>query len=250
MPRYKLVLSYDGTRYSGWQIQPNAPSIQGKLQAVLEGILQESAYPVGAGRTDAGVHAHAQVAHFNCEKEPDLRRLFLALNGLLPDDIRAVSVEKVPDEFHSRYSANLKEYHYHICTRPYVSPFLRPYRIHMRTPMDLTLLRDAASQFLGIHDFTTFGNVTRPGTKKRNPIRSIDRLDVIETEDGLRLEFEGPGFLYKMVRNITGCLIRTATGKDDLADIPELFEAKDRRALGMAAPARGLFLVRVGYTDS
>ncbi len=252
MGRYKVTLSYDGTSYSGWQIQPKAPSIQGKLRDALQTALQEEVYPVGAGRTDAGVHALHQVAHFDSEKEIDLEKALLSLNGLLPDDIRVNRIEKTTPDFHARYSSTLKEYHYHICTQPIVSPFRRLYTVQLRYRLDLEAIKEACNLFIGTHDFTTFGNVPRlgEGDKKPNPLRSIDRLDFIETDEGFRLEFQGPGFLYKMVRNITGCLIEVGRGKRSVASIPSLFEAKDRRAMGIAAPARGLFLVNVGFAPT
>lgn len=247
---YKLQLAYDGTNYSGWQIQPNATTIQQHLQDALSIFLGgDKVSVVGAGRTDAGVHALAQVAHFKLENRIDPNRLFLALNGLLPRDIRVKKVEDVPLEFHSQYSAIGKEYHYHLYLNRVMDPFSRFYAWHLLRKLNIPSLVKGAKLFVGKHDFTSFANEPTGGAVAKNPVRTIYRLDVIPTDGGVRLEFEGNGFLYKMVRNIVGTLVDVASGRLTVDDIAAIFEAKDRRQGGQAAPPQGLFLVRVDYPE-
>lgn len=247
---YKLTIAYDGTQYSGWQIQPNGPSIQQSLQEALSSFLGgEIVSVIGSGRTDAGVHALNQVAHFRIEKEPSLNRLMLGLNGLLPHDIRIKKVEIASPQFHSQYSAIGKEYHYHLFLERVMDPFRRLYSWHVLRKLDLSLLREAALLFVGTHDFTSFANEQHAGSAARNPVRMIYRLDVIQSEGGLRLEFEGNGFLYKMVRNIVGTLIDVASMRLDIQNIVSIFEAKDRKKASSAAPPQGLFLARVDYPE-
>ncbi len=245
---YKLTIAYEGTNYSGWQFQVNAPSIQEELQKGLAKLLRKQKVTViGSGRTDAGVHAKRQVAHFHHGDTVDLNLLVLALNGILPKDIRVIEAQVAPDGFHARYSATGKIYHYYIHLGRVMDPFRRNYFAHVYLNFDFSLLRQAAQKFLGTHDFTSFANEAHKGASAKNPIRTLYRLDIIEEENGLHLEFEGNGFLYKMVRNITGLLIDIATGKRRLEEIEEIFQAKDRQKSSKAAPAKGLVLICVKY---
>lgn len=250
MQCYKLTVAYDGTHYSGWQVQPNAPSIQQHLQESLASFLGgECVSVIGSGRTDAGVHALNQIAHFKVEREINPNRLLLGLNGLLPDDIRIKRVELVPIEFHSQYSAIGKEYHYHLYLERIMDPFRRLYCWHLLRKINLNLLHEATSLFVGTHDFTSFANEPHAGSAAKNPVRTIYRLQMCEVEAGLRLEFEGNGFLYKMVRNIVGTLVDVASNRLTLEDVSSIFEAKDRRLAAQAAPPQGLFLVKVNYPE-
>lgn len=244
MARYRLLISYDGTPFVGWQVQPNGVSIQGLIEKGLYRLLGEKIRIVGAGRTDSGVHALGQVAHFDIDEMIDTTLLARQLNGLLPREIRILHCALVLPTFHAQRSATSKEYHYHLWLEREISPFVRLYRHHIRKPCSPPLLREAAQRFVGKHDFATFANV---GSKVTTTERTIFRLDIIPQEGGLRLEFEGDGFLYKMVRNIVGTLVEVATEKRPLEAIETLFAAKDRRATGVAAPPQGLFLVRVDY---
>ena len=247
---YKLTLSYIGTHYSGWQVQTNALSIQHVLQEALKVILRgEEVIVIGSGRTDAGVHAVGQVAHFKSPQELNTQKLLHSLNGLLPLDIRVFKVEKVPLDFHSQRSAIGKEYHYHLYTERVMDPFRRPYCWHLLREIDGALLKNAASVFVGTHDFTSFANEAYAGAAARNPVRTLYRLDCVSISNGYRLEFEGNGFLYKMVRNIVGTLVDVASKKMALEDIAVIFEAKDRKRASQAAPPQGLFLMRVAYPE-
>ncbi len=247
--KYKILLAYDGTQYGGWQVQNNSTAIQALLENALATILRAPIAVTGAGRTDAGVHALGQVAHFTHEESLDLFRTQGSLNGLLPPDIRVLELQTAPEDFHARYSAKSKIYHYHLHLDRVMSPFLRLYRHHVNFPIDLKELRTAAKLFIGIHDFSAFANQASAGAAAKNPIRTITRLDAIPQEGGLRLEFEGDSFLYKMVRNITGTLLDACRGKIDMEQIPEIFASKDRRLAGGVAPPQGLFLVKVNYVE-
>lgn len=248
MPKYKLVLAYDGTAYSGWQIQPNALSIQELVEKAIELIIRNPVRVIASGRTDAGVHARGQVAHFTSPEEIDLRRFFVSMNGLLPRDIRIKEISPVPDHFHAQYSVLKKTYHYHLCLDRFQNPFKRLYSLHVRESLDLIKMEQAAKLFVGTHDYTSFANENHCGRPKSN-VRTIHRLDLIPEEGGIRLEFEGNGFLYKMVRNISGTLIEAARGKKDLEDILALFAAKDRKKTGKAAAAHALFLDHVVFPN-
>ena len=244
---FKLTLSYDGTLYSGWQVQKNAASIQTIIQNSLSTILRHPIGVTGSGRTDAGVHALAQVAHFKTETPFDPHQLLLSLNGLLPLDIRALKVEKVPADFHARYSAQSKIYRYHLHLSPIRNPFKRLYSVHLPYRLDLELMQAATLEFLGTRDFTSFSNEAHRGSASRDAVRTISRIDPCAEEGGIYLEFEADGFLYKMVRNIMGTLIDVSRGKLPLEAIPSIFAAKDRRKASPTAPAHGLFLVQVNY---
>jgi tRNA pseudouridine38-40 synthase len=238
---------YDGTQYSGWQIQPHSLSIQQIVQEAVRLIIKEEVHVIGSGRTDAGVHALQQVAHFRSEQQIALDSFLRSMNGILPKDIRLESVSSAPSSFHAQRSAKGKEYHYFIALGPIVSPFERLYSCHMPQRIDVELFIQAANLFVGTHDFTSFANSAHHGAAAKNPVRTIRRLDVIRRPHGLAIHIEGNGFLYKMVRNIVGMLLEVASGKRPIDDIPRVFAAKDRRIASKAAPARGLFLVKVFY---
>jgi tRNA pseudouridine38-40 synthase len=248
--RFKLTISYDGTNYCGWQVQANGTSIQTLVQKAIETALRHKIDLTGAGRTDAGVHALGQTAHFDSNAPIDPDRLRYSANALLPKDIRIINVEPVADDFHARYWATGKIYHYHLQLDPVTDPMTRLYRTPVYGKFDQTALELAARQFLGTHDFIAFANETHKGTAARDSIRTLKRLDIIEQSGGLRLEFEGDGFLYKMVRNITGTLLDAAAHRRSCQDIAALLQEKNRRLSGPTAPAQGLFLIQVKYQES
>lgn len=243
--KYKIGLAYDGTRYSGWQLQPNSISIQGVVEEALQTLLRTPTRLIGSGRTDAGVHARGQVAHFNTQSTLDPPQFLKALNGMLPHDIRIKELTPTPENFHAQYSALSKEYHYNLWLEKIIDPFYHLYRHHFSySRFSLDLLQEGTRPFIGTHDFASFANV---GGKVISTVRTLSRLDIIPQEGGIRLEFEGNGFLYKMVRNIVGTLLEIALGKRSPSQIPTLFAAKDRRAAPPTAPAKGLFLMKVNY---
>lgn len=245
--RYKLTIAYGGTAYCGWQVQPNGISIQSLIQQALQTALRCPVDCTGSGRTDAGVHARGQTAHFDVSSPVDPARLRLSLNALLPLDIRILSIEPVASDFHARYSALSKIYHYHLHLDSVTDPFVRLYRHQVYNLCDLNRIREAIPQFLGTHDFFSFANDGSRGSASRDSVRTLTRIDIIEQKGGVRLEFEADGFLYKMVRNITGTLLDVASGKLQPGDIPSIFGAKDRRTACSAAPPQGLFLMEVRY---
>jgi len=244
---YKMLIAYDGTHYSGWQFQLNGIGIQAILEEKITLLLSEKVRVVGSGRTDAGVHARGQIANFLCHTQLDMPKFLHSINAMIPFDIRVKSIEVVPEKFHARYHAKGKVYHYHICTDKINNPFQKLYSVHVKYEMNISLLKEAAALFVGKHDFTSFANEAHKGSAAKDPVRTLKRLDVIEVEGGLRLEFEADGFLYKMVRNIVGTMLEVARGKRDISEINPMLEAKDRSKSGRAAPAHGLFLMEVHY---
>lgn len=244
---YKILVAYDGTKYSGWQIQPNATSIQSKIEDAVKIILKKHTRVIGSGRTDAGVHALGQVANFRVSEQVDLYRFLRSINSILPKDIRVKHIEDAPLDFHAQYSATGKIYHYRICLEKVQSPFLRLYTYHLHDKIDIHLLKEASRLFVGTHDFTSFANEAHAGSAQKNPVRTLQRLDIVMEEEGLRLEFEANGFLYKMVRNIVGTLLEVASGKRKIEEILHIMDAKDRKKAGKAAPPQGLCLIKVHY---
>lgn len=247
--KYKITLSYDGTHYSGWQIQPNATSIQSLIQGAIEKITKESVSVTGSGRTDAGVHAENQVAHFSLESMVEPQLLLRSLNGTLPKDIRIKSVETALDTFHARFGAKEKTYEYHICMGPISNPITRNFSHHVRTNLDMEAMKKAASHLQGKHDFRAFANDASKGSAAKSPVKNLTKLEIIETLDGLKFILTSNGFLYKMARNIVGALLAVGSGKITPDQLKEILEAKDRRKAPMAAPAKGLFLKDVLYKD-
>lgn len=244
MTTYRLEIAYVGTNYSGWQIQPNGNSIQEEIEKALKILCPgESIRVIGSGRTDAGVHAKAQVAHFKSIGTVSLH----SLNGLLPKDIRVKKLTPVEDTFHAQISAKRKTYRYQIYLNKIQDPFGAPYHWHVYDPLSIDLIREAARYFVGTHDFTSFANEASTGAAAKNGVRTLFSVEVIERGDWLDLEFTGNGFLYKMVRNIVGTLVEVGRGKIAPDEIPKLFAHKDRRFLSRAAPAQGLFLMSVQY---
>ena len=241
---YKLLIAYDGTEFGGWQVQPNAITIQQRLQEAAEIILRHPITLIGSGRTDAGVHAAGQVAHFKTDEEVDVRRFLASMNGLLPPSIRLQSITPAPLDFHAQYSAVAKTYHYHLCLQRVQDPFKRLYAWHLREPIDLQRLQQGASYLLGTHDFTSFANEAHAGSAAKDPVRTLKRIDLVEEEQGIRLEFEADGFLYKMVRNCVGTLVEIARGKRDPQAIERILQARDRRQAGKAARPGAVSVVR------
>jgi tRNA pseudouridine38-40 synthase len=245
--KYRLTIAYDGTDYGGWQVQRNAVSIQSLIEQSLGTILRAPAAIVGSGRTDAGVHALGQSAHFSTNASIDPKKTLASLNGLLPAKIRILDIVTVPLDFHARYHAVSKIYHYRLHLSQVPDPFKHRYAYHVPHPVDLHRLKKNASQWIGTHDFTSFANEASRGPAAKDAVRTLHRLDVIEESGGVRLEFEGDGFLYKMVRNIVGTLLDICAEKIAEDQIPSILAAKDRKLAGRAAPPHGLYLVEVKY---
>ena len=241
----KLTLSYDGSAYLGWQASNVGVSIEGTLKEVLEKILQQDVQLQAASRTDAGVHAEAQVVNFFLETSRNLEQLHKSLNQLLPKDIRVAAIGNAPENFHPTLDAKGKEYHYRLSLSHVQLPFDRLFAWHYPFPLDLKKMEKAAQFFIGEHDFQAFGNAADP--KPKDTIRTLHRLDIIANAEELRFEIEGSNFLYKMVRNLVGTLVYVGAGKLSLDEAEKLLASKDRTLAGVTAPPYGLLLKKVFY---
>ncbi|MFQ5481205.1 MAG: tRNA pseudouridine(38-40) synthase TruA [Nitrospinaceae bacterium] len=244
MRKFKLLLEYDGTRYHGWQIQPNGLTIQELLQTRLQTITKRKTSVMGAGRTDAGVHAEGQVAHFTSPSRMEPMQFLKALNSLLPCDVVVKAVEEVGPEFHAMYSATQKLYRYCILNRDHPSALRYRYAHYVVAPLKVPPMRRAAAAFLGTHDFAAF---RASGCGARTSVRTLYACSVKKQGDQIIIEVKGSGFLKYMVRNIVGTLIEVGKGRMTLATVKEVLASGDRRRAGPTAPARGLCLVRVMY---
>jgi len=244
MKRLKMTVAYDGTDYSGFQIQPNQVTVQGVIEQALARITGESLQIVGSGRTDAGVHARGQVFHVDTNSSIPLEKWAYILNQHLPDDIVIRQVEEVPPTFHARFDVKQKEYRYCIDNRPVPDVFFHRYADHIRHPLDLEKMRQAARYLLGEHDFTSFCSAK---TWVENKVRTIYQLDVRQEGPFVWVICRGNGFLYNMVRIIVGTLVEVGLHKRDPASIPEVLAARDREQAGKTAPAKGLTMWEVIY---
>lgn len=244
MKTYKLIIGFEGTRFSGWQIQPNSESIQQHLEEALTILLREKTAITGSGRTDAGVHAEGLVAHFKTEQTFDLTKTLRSLNGILPEDIRVFSLEPAPDSFHARYSAKGKIYTYSFYHSHCHDPLIRRTTLFVGCPLDYSLLEQGCRRLEGEHDFAGFQNA---GTPVKDTVRTIFHIKFSQNGPLKTLEFCGNGFLYKMVRNMVGMLLDVAKGKRPLEDIEKVLASKDRRLCSAAAPPQGLCLKQVMY---
>lgn len=242
--RLKLTIQYDGTDLAGWQSQPGERTVQGAIEEAIAGFGSGRVTVHGAGRTDAGVHALAQVAHVDIEKDltPDV--WIRALNVKLPFDIRILRVEPVPELFHARRNAKGKFYRYRAFTGVVLNPFVRRYVAHAPYPHDLDRMRTAAAALVGLHDFEAF-TVTDRDTLTTT--RDLRRLDVDVHGDELWIEAEASGFLRSMVRTVAGTLLAVGDGRMPVEQVFEALATKRRGLAGSTAPARGLTLVRVDY---
>jgi tRNA pseudouridine38-40 synthase len=245
MRTIKLVIEYDGSNYLGWQVQPRGPTLQGILQEQLTRLTGKPVHVIGSGRTDAGVHAAGQVAHFKTESSMDVISFQRALNSLLPEDVVILGVEEVDEGFHARKNPRSKVYEYRILNRDLRSAFHRGYAWHIPQRLDLRAMRKAARSLLGQHDFSAFQST---GSSTRTAVRKITRAEWKKQPDGLlRFEIEATGFLKQMVRAIVGTLVDVGKGKVAVEEFRRILQSKDRRRAGPTAPAHGLFLREVKY---
>jgi len=248
MRNLKLTVAYDGTDFAGWQIQPGAGTVQGTLASAVGRITGEKVLPQGSGRTDAGVHALAQVATFQTDSVIPAANFVIALNDLLPASIRVLSVEEVPADFHPRKSAQVKTYRYRIYREAICPPLLARYVWHYPYPLDENAVREAAPLVEGEHDFTSFAAVDpERGREGISNVRRIFSSDWRREACELIYEVRGNGFLHHMVRNLVGTFLLVGKGTLKPADVIRILEAKDRSAAGATAPASGLYLVNVEY---
>jgi tRNA pseudouridine38-40 synthase len=242
--RYRIDIAYDGTAYGGWQIQPNCCTVQQKIQEALYTLTGQESIVHGSGRTDRGVHASGQVAHFDLS-DPRIQNLRRALNALLPADIRILKLVKTCDDFHARLSARGKEYRYFIWNGEILPPFIRHFRTHVPPELKVEDMRTAASMLEGVHNFKSFA--ANPDRPVQSFVRQIDRIEIKKRGNEVVIAVEGNGFLYKMVRSIAGHLIRVGQGKLNPDSTERILARMQRTAEVETAPSQGLFLWRVLY---
>jgi tRNA pseudouridine38-40 synthase len=247
MPRLRLTVEYDGTDYHGWQRQASAATIQGALEAAITRISGERAVVSGAGRTDAGVHAEAQVAHVDTTSALDPQTWRRALNAVLPADLKVLAVEHAPAGFHARFSTVGKRYRYRLLNRPVASPLERRASWHVAHPLNLAAMRRAASALVGRHDFRTFEGADPTHGDAHDTVCSLARCAIRRQGPIVAIEFEGNRFLKYMVRNIVGTLVEIGLGRRAAGEMSELLASGDRRLAGATAPPHGLTLVEVFY---
>ena len=244
MATFKLTLEYDGSHYAGWQRQQQHPTVQGALEEAIKTVSQVKVTVIGAGRTDAGVHALGQVVSFRTDGTMGAEDWQRALNGLLPSDISVLSAESVADDFHARYSARSKLYEYRILNRPERSAIDRQRAWHVHKPLDLGAMREAAVLLTGCHDFSSFQGSP---TETENPVCDVSRLEIQDKGRFILIQVEANRFLKQMVRAIVGTLVEVGQGKREPQSLKDILEARDRRVAGYTAPAHGLYLIRVDY---
>lgn len=249
--RLRLIIAYDGSAYAGWQRQPDDPSVQQRVEEALARLFPGGPTVSGSSRTDTGVHAAALCAHVDLPREQlrmPVRKLVLALNAWLPEDIRVLSARRVPAQFHARFSAEGKEYRYRVWNHPAHHPLWRRLSWHVPRPLDLQAMRRAARLFEGQHDFIAFS--ASPGYARNHTVRTVTRCALVRSGPLLTLVIRADGFLYKMCRGIVGTLVQVGLGRFPPEVIPDLLSARDRRLSGMTAPAHGLVLWKVFYPRS
>ncbi len=246
--KFKLTIAYDGTGYEGWQVQKIGTGVQEKVEEALAKLFPSRPRLHSSSRTDTGVHALGMVAHFEAprwEGRMTARKLALALNAWLPEDIRVVSAMRAPSGFHARFDAKGKQYRYFVWNHSAMNPLIRHSAWHVPRMLDLAAMRKAAGSFIGKHDFRSFA--ANQGYSKESTVRSLKRCDVKRSGHLLTFIIEGDGFLYKMCRGIVGTIVQIGLGKFSAREVEEMLACKDRRAAGMTAPAKGLALWKVYY---
>ncbi len=250
MRNLKLILSYDGSEFSGWQVQPDATTVQGTLALAIGRITGEKVLPQGSGRTDAGVHALAQVVTFVTESSVPTGNFLKALNDILPASVRVLAVEETPPEFHARHSAHAKTYRYRIYRESICPPFLARYVWHYPYRLDEDAMCKAASSVVGEKDFTSFAAVDPERGRSGEPVSNVRTIFSSLWErvnDELVYVVRGSGFLHHMVRNLVGTFILVGRGTLAVEDVSRIVEARSRSEAGATAPASGLYLVNVEY---
>lgn len=244
MRNIKLTIEYDGKCYNGWQKQPNKLNIQGEIERAIYNITKEEVDLIGSGRTDAGVHALGQVANFKTNSQISIEKLLLAINSQLKNSIVIKEAEEVNERFHSRYNAKRKTYRYIINNSKCGTAIYRNLEYSYPFKLDAEKMKQASKYFEGEHDFKAFKS---SGTSSKNSVRTIYKAIVKQEGEKIIIELTGNGFLYNMVRIISGTLLDVGLGKIQPEEIPEMIESKDRQRAGKTLPAHGLYLVEVKY---
>ena len=243
--RYKLTLEYDGSLFIGWQKQAGQLSVQGVLESALKTYLRKTTAVCGSGRTDAGVHALGQVAHFDSDKKLDLRKTQYSLNALMrPNPVVIRKMEAVDEDFHARFSAKQRTYLYRIQNTNF-PPALNLRRVwHVNQPLDVDKMNEAAKLLIGKHDFSTF---RAANCQAKSPIKTLDEIKVTRVGEEVHITVSAKSFLYHQVRNFAGALVNVGIGTWSVDDFKKAFEACDRTKGAITAPAEGLYFMRVGY---
>ena len=242
MRNYKITISYDGTDFHGWQRQPDKKTVQGVLEDSLAKITRKKINVIGAGRTDAGVHAQEQVANFKANLSIKDEELLRALNYFLPDDVRIISIKKIDMDFHARKMAKSKIYQYRIFNSPIISPFLYRYTLHWSSPLKVILMKEAAPLFAREADFRAFSS-----SQLLNLVRKVIHSEIKKKGDEIIYTVEANGFLRYMVRTMVGTLLEIGKCKIPPERIEEIFREKKRSLAGPTIPAKGLCLIKVNY---
>jgi tRNA pseudouridine38-40 synthase len=248
MLKIKLLIAYDGTRYQGWQVQKIGTGVQQIVEETLRKFFPGVTRVHGSSRTDTGVHALEMVAHVEisaAEFKMSPRKLVLAMNAFLPEDIRIFSAVRAPQNFHARFDATGKQYRYFVWNHAAMNPLLRLRAWHVPVPLDFSAMRSAAKVFVGKHDFKSFA--ANRNYEMETTIRTVTRCEVKRSGPLLTFTIEGDGFLYKMCRGIVGTLVQVGKGKFTADEVKTMLAARDRREAGMTAPACGLVLCKVFY---
>ncbi|MGI6684678.1 MAG: tRNA pseudouridine(38-40) synthase TruA [Bacillota bacterium] len=245
MRNIKLIIAYDGGRYRGWQrLKDSDRTIQGKLESVISEMTGSPTEIIGSGRTDAGVHAKGQVANFHTKSQMSVKEMHTYINHYLPQDIVVLDIREAAERFHSRYNVKNKNYAYYIWNHWIPSPFHRKYSYHLPERLDISLMQEAAQKLMGTHDFIGFSSVKKT---KKSTIRTIEEISIIKEDNMVKFNFIGDGFLYNMVRIITGTLVEIGLKEKEITYIDEIFEEKNRSLAGKTLPPQGLFLEEVTY---
>jgi tRNA pseudouridine38-40 synthase len=246
--KIKLVVAYDGAGYEGWQMQKTGTGVQEIIETALGKIFPRAPRLHSSSRTDTGVHALGMVAHFEIprgEFKMPIRKLALAINAWLPDDVRIMSASIATADFHARFDASGKQYRYFVWNHPGMNPLLRRSAWHVPRKLDPRVMRAGAKLFVGKHDFQSFA--ANSGYERETTVRTITRCDVKKSGYLYTFTIEGDGFLYKMCRGIVGTIVQAGLGKFPSGEIKAMLAKKDRRVAGMSAPAHGLVLWKVFY---
>jgi tRNA pseudouridine38-40 synthase len=245
MPRYKLTIEYDGAPFCGWQIQADQVTVQGVLTKAVEALSGDKTLVQGAGRTDAGVHARAQVAHVDLTKEWETDTVRDGLNAhLRPHPVAILVAERVTDDFNARMSAVKRHYLYRIINRRADLSLDRGHAWRVARPLDVAAMQAAAQRLVGKHDFTTFRSTE---CQAKSPVKTLDRLDVERDGDAVNVRASARSFLHNQVRSMVGSLVYVGEGKWSVEDLSRALEARDRTACGLVAPPDGLYLMKVDY---
>lgn len=246
--KLKLVIAYHGAAYAGWQVQKSGLGVQEVINRALAKLFQHPGVLHGSSRTDQGVHARGMVAHFEVPKEEwrmTPKKLVLALNAHLPEDIRVMEAKRAHPDFNARFDATGKEYRYYVWCHSSMNPMLRDRAWHVTKPVDILKVQQAARQLIGTRDFKAFAN--NRGYEMKSTVRTIQMLKIQKSGPLWTFIIRGDGFLYKMCRGIVGTLVQVGQGKLDPDEMTKILETRDRRVAGMTAPAHGLILWKVFY---